>query len=129
MVKDLDFNIRIVGGEIIREEDGLAMSSRNAYLTSAQRLSAVCLSRAIALVQDQVTQGILSVSDLKKEAESFIHSFDHTRVDYIELCCPKTLAPVETVTGETLMALAVQVGKSRLIDNALISPAGSGSPQ
>ena len=129
MVTDLDFNIRIVGGEIIREEDGLAMSSRNAYLTSAQRLSAVSLSRAIALVQDQVAQGILAVSDLKKEAEAFIHSFDHTRVDYIELCCPKTLAPVEAVTGETLMALAVQVGKSRLIDNALISPAGSGSPQ
>nr|WP_319495220.1 pantoate--beta-alanine ligase [uncultured Desulfobacter sp.] len=123
MVEDLDFNIQIIGGEIIREEDGLAMSSRNAYLTPEQRKSAVCLSQAIALLKQKVAQGVRSVSDLVSEAQAFIHSFDHTRVDYIEFCNPKTLEPVETIQAETLVAMAVQVGKSRLIDNALISPA------
>ena len=122
MVKDLDFNIRIIGGEIIREEDGLAMSSRNAYLTPEQRASAVCLSRAISLLKQRVAQGVRAVPDLVREAEAFILSFDHTRIDYIELCHPGTLEPVETVQAETLVALAVQVGKSRLIDNALIEP-------
>lgn len=122
MVKDLDFNIRIIGGEIIREEDGLAMSSRNAYLTPEQRASAVCLSRTISLLKQRVAQGVRSVPDLVREAEAFILSFDHTRIDYIELCHPGTLEPVDTVQAETLVALAVQVGKSRLIDNALIEP-------
>jgi len=122
MVKDLDFNIRIIGGEIIREKDGLAMSSRNAYLTPEQRASAVCLSQAIHLLKQKVAQGVRSVPDLVKEAQAFILSFDHTRVDYIELCHPRTLEPVETVQAETLVAMAVQVGKSRLIDNALIEP-------
>ncbi|WP_462268413.1 pantoate--beta-alanine ligase [Desulfobacter sp.] len=122
MVKDLDFNIQIIGGEIIREEDGLAMSSRNAYLTPEQRASAVCLSRAISLLKQRVAQGVRSVPDLVREAETFILAFDHTRIDYIELCHPRTLEPVDTVQAETLVALAVQVGKSRLIDNALIGP-------
>jgi pantoate--beta-alanine ligase len=123
MVADLDFNIQIIGGEIIREEDGLAMSSRNAYLTPEQRKSAVCLFQAIALLKQKITQGVRSVPDLVREAETFILSFDHTRIDYIELCHPRTLEPVETVQTETLVALAVQVGKSRLIDNGLIAPA------
>jgi len=122
MVKDLDFNIQIIGGEIIREKDGLAMSSRNAYLTPEHRASAVCLSRAISLLKQRVAQGVRSVPDLVREAETFILSFDHTRIDYIELCHPRTLEPVDTVQAETLVALAVQVGKSRLIDNALIEP-------
>lgn len=122
MVKDLDFNIQIIGGEIIREEDGLAMSSRNAYLTPEQRTSAVCLSKAIRLLKQSVAKGIRSVPDLVREMEAFILSFEHTRIDYIELCNPRTLEPVETVQAETLVALAVQVGKSRLIDNALIEP-------
>lgn len=122
MVKDLDFNIQIIGGEIIREEDGLAMSSRNAYLTPEQRTSAACLSKAISLLKQSVAKGIRSVPDLVKEMEAFILSFEHTRIDYIELCNPRTLEPVETVQAETLVALAVEVGKSRLIDNALIEP-------
>lgn len=122
MVEDLDFNIRIIGGEIIREEDGLAMSSRNAYLTPEQRASAVCLSQAIRLLKQRVAQGVRSIPELVGEAEAFIHSFDHTRVDYIELCDPRTLKSVEIVQTQTLVAMAVQVGKSRLIDNALIEP-------
>ena len=123
MVEDLDFNIQIIGGEIIREEDGLAMSSRNAYLTPEQRKSAVCLSQAISLLKQKIAQGVRSVPDLVSEARAFIHSFEHTRVDYIEFCDPKTLKPLETIQAETLVAMAVQVGKSRLIDNALIAPA------
>ncbi|MDD9302421.1 MAG: pantoate--beta-alanine ligase [Desulfobacter sp.] len=120
MTRDLDFNIKIIGGEIIREADGLAMSSRNAYLTPDQRQSALCLSRAIELAKKIVAQGDVSILPIVKEMETFIHSFDHTRVDYIEFCDPETLEPVDLIESQTLVAMAVQVGKSRLLDNGLI---------
>ena len=120
MVQDLDFNIEIVGGDIVREDDGLAMSSRNAYLTADQRKSALCLSRAIHLAKEKVAAGQRSAQDLVKEMETFIHSFDHTRVDYIEFCDPVTLEPLDTLQDRSLVAMAVKVGKSRLIDNAII---------
>ncbi len=123
LVQDLDFNIEIIGGDIIRESDGLAMSSRNAYLTEEQRESALCLSRAVKMAKEKVAQGQTSAKALVKEMEVFIHSFDHTKVDYIEFCDPVTLEPVDEVQKTTVLALAVQVGKSRLIDNALIEMA------
>lgn len=123
LVQDLDFNIEIIGGDIIRESDGLAMSSRNAYLTEEQRESALCLSRAVKMAKEKVAQGQTSAKALVEEMEEFIHSFDHTKVDYIEFCDPVTLVPVDEVQKTTVLALAVQVGKSRLIDNALIETA------
>ncbi len=122
LTRDLDFNIEIIGGDIVRETDGLAMSSRNAYLTPDQRKSALCLSQAIGLVKKTIKAGETSVAKIVREMETHIQSFDHTEVDYIEFCDPTTLDAVDVIDGQVVVALAVQIGKSRLIDNGLIDP-------
>ncbi len=122
LVKDLDFNIDIIGGEIVREEDGLAMSSRNAYMTKEQREIALCLSKSVGLAKQRIAAGETSAAAIVKEMADFIHGFAYTCVDYIEFCDPATLEPMEKIDRQTVLALAVQVGKSRLLDNALITP-------
>ncbi len=119
---DLDFDIKILAGEIVREKDGLAMSSRNAYLTDPQRTSAVSLSKSLSLAKKLISEGEQTVSILQDKLKTFIHSFDETAVEYITFCDPKTLEDVESVKNEILLALAVKVGKTRLIDNSLIAP-------
>ncbi|WDP91194.1 MAG: pantoate--beta-alanine ligase [Desulfobacter sp.] len=122
LVQDLDFDIEIIGGEIVREDDGLAMSSRNAYLTPEQRKTALCLSKAVALAKEKIAGGARSAAEVAGEMADYIHGFDHTRVDYIEFCDPVTLEPMASIDRQTVLAMAVQVGKSRLLDNALIDP-------
>ena len=122
LTADLDFNIRIVGGDIVREPDGLAMSSRNAYLTPEQRKSALCLSRAIGIARAEIAGGATDVEAIRDKMTDLINSFNHTAIDYIEFCDPVTLDELETIDGQLVLALAVKVGKSRLIDNALIDP-------
>lgn len=122
LTRDLDFGIRIIGGDIVREPDGLAMSSRNAYLTPDQRKSALCLSQALGMAKQAVENGETVVKHIVGQMENHIRSFDHTDIDYIEFCDPVTLEELDTVNGRVVVALAVQVGKSRLIDNALIDP-------
>ena len=122
MTRDLDFDIQIIGSPIVREPDGLAMSSRNAYLTPEQRKSALSLSKAIAMARQAAAKGVSDPARLTRDMTTFIHGFAHTRVDYISFSDPETLEPVDRIDGRTLLALAVHVGKSRLIDNALIDP-------
>ena len=122
MVKDLNLDVEIVGHPIVREEDGLAMSSRNTYLTPEERKSATCLYQALVLAERRVREGEREAQRLKDELSRFILSHPYTRIDYIEFCDPETLAPVEHLEGETLLALAVFVGRARLIDNAFIRP-------
>ncbi len=122
LVQDLDFDIEIIPGEIVREKDGLAMSSRNAYMTPAQRDVALCLSKSIALAKERIADGEKDAHDIVKAMADYIHGFEHTRVDYIEFCDPKTLAPMAVIDRQTVVAMAVHVGKSRLLDNALIDP-------
>ncbi len=123
MTRDLDFNIEIIGGDIVREPDGLAMSSRNAYLTPEQRKSALSLSRAVSLAKQVIAKGETSSFAIVKEMENLILSFDQTAIDYIEFCDPETLEPMNCIDRQAVLALAVKVGKTRLIDNALIDPA------
>ena len=122
MVRDLDFKIKIVGGEIVREPDGLAMSSRNAYLTPEQRKSALCLSQALGMAREKLAGGEADAGKIRQAMADHIDSFDFTDIDYIEICDPETLDPVETIRDEVLVALAVKVGQPRLIDNALMGP-------
>ncbi len=117
---DLDFDIKIIAGDIVREKDGLAMSSRNAYLTDSQRASAISLSKSLNLAKELISAGEKNVSALRNKLKAFIHSFEETDVEYITFCDPKTLDDVESVGKEILLALAVKVGKTRLIDNTLI---------
>lgn len=122
MTRDLDFNIKIVAGTIIREADGLAMSSRNSYLSKSQRESALSLYKSIGLAQKLIAGGEKSIVVLKEKIKSFIESFDQTNIDYISFCDPTTLEKTETIDNPVLMALAVKVGTTRLIDNAIIEP-------
>ncbi|MBU3952105.1 MAG: pantoate--beta-alanine ligase, partial [Proteobacteria bacterium] len=122
MVCDLDFDIKILGGEIVRESDGLAMSSRNAYLTADQRESALSLSRSIQMAAAAIANGEKKSGVIQNQMESFIKGYPHTRIDYISFCDPHTLESVDIIDRQILLALAVHVGKTRLIDNCLIAP-------
>lgn len=123
MTADLNFQVEIVGMPIVREPDGLAMSSRNAYLSSQERLEALCLKFAIDEVKGSYQQGITSSERLKNLALQVISKSPAAAIDYIELCDNSTLESVDTVDSNTLLALAVKIGKTRLIDNALLGEA------
>lgn len=123
MVKDLNIDLQIVGVPTYREPDGLAMSSRNSYLNGEERKSALCLKKSLDLAREMVAMGKTRSAPIKKAIEELILSHPYTQIDYVNLCDPVTLADVDTVTGETLLALAVRVGKTRLIDNCLLTEA------
>ncbi len=121
MTADLNLGVEIVGHPIIREADGLAMSSRNTYLGGAQRESALSLCRALALARKMVAEGEHSAERLTVSLLEFIHSFLETAVDYISFVDQASLRAVAEVDEATVLALAVQIGgKVRLIDNGYI---------
>ena len=122
MVRDLNFDTRIIGVPTVREPDGLAMSSRNAYLSEDERRSALSLSESLRQAQKAVADGVSDSADLTRSTSGLIGSYPHTQIDYVALCDPDTLEDVERVDGPTLMALAVRVGDTRLIDNAILKP-------
>ena len=121
MVNDLEMDVDIVGADIVREPDGLAMSSRNMYLTDSQRQSAASLYRALLASRQMVKQGATDPAVVIQAAESIINAQPHTRIDYVAICDPRTLADVSAISGSVLMAVAVNVGQARLIDNLLLS--------
>ena len=122
MTWDLDFNIEIMGGEIVREKDGLAMSSRNAYLTADQKKSALSLSRSLHMAGQAIAKGEKNPNAIETQIRAFIQSFPQTRIEYISFCDPATLETVGAIDKQILLALAVQVGTTRLIDNVIIDP-------
>lgn len=122
MVKDLNFPLKVVVAPTVREPDGLAMSSRNKYLEGPLRTQAVALSQAIRQAREAVQKSgsPLPAGRLKQQLKNFLEKQPAARVDYIEFFHPETLKPVTRVGPGTQMALAVFVGKTRLIDNALL---------
>ena len=120
MVRDLNMDIEIVGIPTVRDPDGLALSSRNSYLSLEERESALSLSRALALARDLVNRGERSAATLRKAVEKEIRSRPFTRIDYVSLCDPTTLEELVTIENEALLALAVRVGRARLIDNCIL---------
>jgi pantoate--beta-alanine ligase len=122
MAADLNFDIEIIGAPIAREPDGLAMSSRNAYLTGPERQAALCLSRALRAAEEQVTRGETDALRVLAPARRIITDEPLARLDYAALVDPDTLEDVATVRAPALLALAVHIGKTRLIDNALLRP-------
>lgn len=127
MVQDLDFGIEIVGGPTVREPDGLAMSSRNAYLTPAQRPAALSLYQSLQAAAAQVAGGERDAARVVAAARERIGAFPEAAVDYIAIVDPETLADVAVIDRPVRMALAVWVGKTRLIDNLSLSHDGSGT--
>ncbi|HEX4264321.1 MAG TPA: pantoate--beta-alanine ligase [Verrucomicrobiae bacterium] len=118
MVRDLNFPVKIDVAPTFREPDGLAMSSRNKYLEGDLRRQGVVLSRAIRKAQVAVKKSSVSATRLREDLKKLIESEPDARLDYVEFFDPDTLAPVTKVLRGTQMALAVFVGKARLIDNA-----------
>jgi len=120
MVRDLNMDLQILGVPTYREPDGLAMSSRNSYLNSEERKSALCLKKSMDLAQEMVGKGETRSATIKKAIEELVGKHPYTQIDYVSLCDPVTLDDVDTLRNETLLALAVRVGKTRLIDNCVL---------
>ena len=120
MVRDLNIPVNIIAHPIVREPDGLAMSSRNTYLDAQERESALSLVQALRLAEKMVSQGSRSGPEIIQAIKNYIQSFSNTKIDYIFLGDPESLKPYEEIVKETLLALAVWVGKTRLIDNTLL---------
>lgn len=122
MVKDLCFAIDVVGVPIVREEDGLAMSSRNKYLSAGQRLNALLLYKTLVQAKEMIAQKEIDAAAVSQMARTRLASCADIMVDYISICDPETLDEVEHIHGPVLMAMAVMLGKTRLIDNMIMTP-------
>ena len=120
MVRDFNFDVEIVGMPIVRESDGLALSSRNARLNPEQRRQALCLSRSIAAAREAFKGGERSVGVLKQKALAVIGAESAAELDYLEFRDQDSLLPLEIADERTLLALAVRVGSVRLIDNSVL---------
>lgn len=120
MVNDLSFGIEIVGCPIIREEDGLAKSSRNTYLNEDERKAALVLSRSLKEGRKLVEDGEKDAAKVKKKITDIIEKEPLAKIDYVEVVDWNTLEPVEKIDGPVLTAIAVYIGKTRLIDNFII---------
>lgn len=122
MVRDLNLPITIRVCPIVREPDGLAMSSRNAYLAPAERQQATVLWRGLCRAQELVAQGRRTGAEIVQEVRRLICTAPDARIDYVALADPQTLQPAWTVEKPAMLLLAVRIGNTRLIDNCLLEP-------
>jgi pantoate--beta-alanine ligase len=121
MVRDLDWRLEIVVVPTAREPDGLALSSRNAYLDAGQRPRAVVLSAALRAAHEAFRLGERSAAVLLGTVRGVLATEPSVEVEYVAIVEPATLAPVETVGADTVVALAARLGRTRLIDNIILS--------
>jgi pantoate--beta-alanine ligase len=126
MVRDLNMAVQIVVCPIVREPDGLALSSRNAYLDSQQRKAALVLYRSLMEIQKRFDRGARNASRLIEAGKQVLAQEPSVRLDYLEIVDPDTLDPLQAISASALVAVAAFVGNTRLIDNALLN---SGSRQ
>jgi pantoate--beta-alanine ligase len=120
MVADLNVPIDVRVCATVREPDGLAMSSRNAYLSEAERRSAVSLSQSLRLAEQLAARGERNVATIRAKMEEHLQQAGGVEVEYVAFVADGTVTPVTTITGPTVVALAAKVGKTRLIDNCRI---------
>ncbi|MEW5921667.1 MAG: pantoate--beta-alanine ligase [Bacillota bacterium] len=120
MLEDLDYNLQFHIMPTVREADGLAMSSRNKYLTPRQRAAAPVLFQSLQQAESLIRGGERDVASLKDAMRNLIASVPETEIDYIEIVDTNELKPVEQVRGSCLIALAVRIGSTRLIDNIIL---------
>ncbi len=127
MVDDLNMGVEILGHPVVREPDGLAMSSRNTYLDDALRPSALSLHGAIGLARELAAAGVVSEPELRRQVEEYIGSFPETEIDYVAFVNEQSLETADPVDRATILALAVRVGgRVRLIDNGRLFPGTGG---
>lgn len=120
MVQDLNFPVEIVSCPIVRESDGLAMSSRNSYLSPEERKAATILYKSLQLAEEMVENGETNLELIKKEVSKMISSQPLAKIDYVETVHPHTLEAVSSLKGEAVLLLAVYIGQTRLIDNVIL---------
>lgn len=120
MVEDLNMYVEIIGCPIVREADGLAISSRNTYLSPEERNDALFLNKSLKLAKNLIENGEKNISIIKNEMKKTILSGNNNSIDYIEFVDTKTLNPVSEIKDKVLIAIAVKVGKTRLIDNIVV---------
>lgn len=120
MVKDMSYGIEIVGCPIIREADGLAKSSRNTYLNEEERKEALCLYKAVTLGKQLVAKGETNSRNVIDKMKEVINKEPLAKIDYVEIVDGITMLPVENISSGDLVAMAVYIGKTRLIDNFIV---------
>jgi pantoate--beta-alanine ligase len=120
MVRDLNIPVEIRTAPIVREPDGLAMSSRNTYLSPEERSQALCLSKTISLAEKLHSGGELRASTIESAMRELIESYSMAQIDYVEIVDSGSLEPVEKIEAPTLVAIAVRIGSTRLIDNTVL---------
>ena len=122
LIRDLDFDIELVLGPIVRESDGLAMSSRNAYLSPDERRAASALSRSLRLAEDLHASGERSADVIRSRMHALVATEPLVEPLYVSVADVRSLDEVGTVEGNVLVSLAARVGRTRLIDNAVLPP-------
>ena len=120
MVRDLNFGLDVVMCPIVREESGLAKSSRNTYLTDEEKKAALCLSRAVRTGEAMVCSGVTSTAQILLAMVKTIEAEPLAKIDYVKAVDAMTVTTAETVVPGTLFAMAVYIGKTRLIDNFIV---------
>jgi pantoate--beta-alanine ligase len=121
MVEALNFEIEVLGSPTIRDPDGMAMSSRNAYLSADEREKGLSLSRALGIAQGEFRSGVRQTNRLLTTMQKVLLE-KHVMIDYIAAVDATTLKPVEVIQSPTVLAIAARVGKTRLIDNVIVEP-------
>lgn len=121
LVRDLNFDTEIMGHPIVREADGLAMSSRNAYLSAEERKAALCLSRSLNRAVSMVQSGEVSAQAITGAVKAEIARESLAQPEYVKLCDTTALTEVDRVQDRALLALAVRIGRTRLIDNTILT--------
>ena len=120
LVRDLDLDVEIVPVDTVREPDGLAMSSRNAYLNADERKAAVVLWKALTLAREMWTRGTRDAEAFRSRMRELIEEEQLARIDYVSVADPETLQELDRVQGKALVSLAVKIGRTRLIDNVTL---------
>ena len=120
MVRDLNFPVELVACPIVRDEDGLALSSRNAYLSAEERERALTIPKALDAMREEIAAGIVDADFVLKAGVSVVQRLGGLEPEYLEVVDAKTLEPVQVIRAGTLVAIAARVGKTRLIDNFLV---------
>ncbi len=121
MVRDLNMDIEIVGCPIVREGDGLAKSSRNTYLSSEERKSALVLSKAVFAGKEMMEQGERDAAEIVSHMKSIIEAEPLAKIDYVEMVDADSIKPISVAQGRVLTAMAVYIGTTRLIDNFIFT--------
>jgi pantoate--beta-alanine ligase len=122
MVADLNFDIEIVGMPTVREEDGLALSSRNTYLSTQERTSALSLSQSLRRARGFITSGERSAPRIIRAVKAIIGREKLIDIDYIKICDVESLKELRKIDQRAVLALAVRLGKIKLIDNCILEP-------